>query len=191
MDVTPAQYLLIVIRERLSGFLQGEGYSEESVLYAAKLATAFWTGYTLDVVLTDLRFILEPSGYAGILGWFKLHYPLTFSSFPPELRQIDAEEGGKLQRKRYFGSDPKAIIPESHQTTWRPRPCQVQRQSNSWEADSRHYRNWAVAHWPGEPCEVCCLELRWFEFTVVCRGAVLGQDIFCRHYHVAGNALEW
>ena len=89
MEVTPAQHLLIVIGERLSGYLQGDGYGEETVLYADKLARAFWTGRTLDVVLTDLRFILDPSEYASILGWCKTHYPITFLTIPPELREVD------------------------------------------------------------------------------------------------------
>ena len=89
MDVTPAQHVLIVIRERLSGYLQGDGCSEEAVLYADKLARAFWTGRTLDVVLTDLRFILDSSEYASILGWCKTHYPITFLTILPKLREVD------------------------------------------------------------------------------------------------------
>ena len=89
MNATPAQHLLIVVRERLGDSLLGEGYSEEQRLYADSLARAYWSGATLDVLLTDLRFILDSSDYACILGWCKLHYPITFLTIPPELRWVD------------------------------------------------------------------------------------------------------
>ena len=84
MNATPAQHLLIVVRERLGDSLLGEGCNEEQILYADSLARAYWSGATLDVLLADLRFILDSSDYAC-----KLHYPITFLTIPPALRWVD------------------------------------------------------------------------------------------------------
>ena len=90
MEASPAQHLLIVIREKIGDWLLCEGHSEESILYADRLASAYWTGRTIDVILSDLRFILDAGDCACILGWCKCHYPILYSTIPNELRDVDA-----------------------------------------------------------------------------------------------------
>ena len=86
MNFTPMEHVVCVIRERIGDILLGEGYGEESRLYADQLAVAFWKNSTLDVILRDIRFILDEED-TGILGFCKLHYPILFATIPTEVRR--------------------------------------------------------------------------------------------------------
>ena len=86
MNFTPTEHVVCVIRERIGDILLGEGYGEDSRLYADKLAVAYWKHSALDEILKDLRFILDNEDFDGILGFCKLHYPILFATIPSEVR---------------------------------------------------------------------------------------------------------
>ena len=82
---SPAEHVLIVVRERITEQLACEGHSENTLVQADQLAQGLWIGRTVDLILGEVKDILPRSEFLGVLAFCCNHYPILYTSLPSEI----------------------------------------------------------------------------------------------------------
>ena len=88
---SPAEHLLIVIRERITEQLAWEGHSDTVRIQADRLAIGLWSGQTVDLVLSEVKEILPRQVFLGVLAFCSDQYPILYASLPSNITGHNAQ----------------------------------------------------------------------------------------------------